>query len=95
MIGPQFHIKHVAGSTAIQADNYGKYKILLRELTSSNLQFHTYTTAEEKTHGFVLRGLDGNPDPEEIQQSFNTEHRLEVTKVFKVKTNYRPLYFSI
>lgn len=95
MIGTQFHIKHVAGRTAIQAHEYGKYKILLRELTANNLQCHTYTPAEEKTHGFVIRGLDSNPEPEEIQESLNTEHKLEITKVYKMKTNFRPLFLVI
>lgn len=95
LIGKNFHIKHVGGRTAIQAYDYGKYKILKRELAENNLQFHTYTPAEEKTHGFVIRGLDSNPTPEEIQQDINETHKLVISKVFKMKTNFRPLFLVV
>lgn len=40
--------------------------------------FHTYTPATNKTHGFVICGLDNRPSIEEVQDALLHEHDIEI-----------------
>lgn len=94
-VGKQYHIKHAGGRISIHTYKNEHYKALLRELTEANLQFHTYTPSDEKTHGFVLRGLDSEPELEEIKEDLQNTHKIPVQKIYKMNTNFRPLYLII
>lgn len=94
-VGKQFYIKHAGGRISIQTYKNEHYKALLKELTEANLQFHTYTPSDEKTHGFVIRGLDSKPELEEIKEDLEITHQIPIQKVYKMNTNFRPLYLII
>lgn len=93
--GKQFHVKYTAGRTTVQTYDNKIYKVLLKELTEQNLKFHTYTPKDEKTHGFVLRGLDSEPSTEEIKEDLETTHKIQIQKMYKMHTKFRPLYLVV
>lgn len=95
MIGKQFHLKYTAGRTIIQAYTINNYRILMKELTDQKIHLHTYTPKDEKTHGFVLRGLDSAPDTQEIKEELENTHKIPVKQIYKMNTKYRPLYLII
>lgn len=59
------------------------------------IEFHTYTSAPKKTHAFVIRGLDCNPEPGEVQAAFLEEYEIEISNVYQMHTKYRPLYMIV
>lgn len=80
-IGKQFHVKYTSGRVSIHAYDNVKYKTLLKELTESNLQLHTYTPADEKTHGMVFRELDSGID--EIRKDLTENHKCRARRFTK------------
>lgn len=95
VIGKQYYLKHSANRVTIQTYENTKYRALLNDLLTTDLQLHTYTPKDERTHGFVIRGLDSNPDIDDIKQDLEITHKIPIKEIFKMKTNYRPLYLII
>ncbi|RZC36381.1 hypothetical protein BDFB_014404, partial [Asbolus verrucosus] len=58
------------------------------------MQYHTYATTENKTHGFVIRGLENNPEPEEIKNEL-VQQNIQVKEVYKMKNTMKPMYLVI
>ncbi|KAL3276321.1 hypothetical protein HHI36_024344 [Cryptolaemus montrouzieri] len=50
---------------------------------------------KEKTHAFVLEGLDNEPDVEEIKEEMKATHQICVKQIYKMKNTRRPLYLVI
>lgn len=72
------------------------YRILMKELTEQNIQLlHTNTPKDEKTHGFVLRGLDSAPEVEEVKQDLEEIHKITTKNIYKMNTKFRPIYLII
>lgn len=76
---------------------------IISQLDSLGQQYYTYTTRDEKTHAFVVRGLDLDPTPEELQLELERKG-LQIFKVYKMSssrtptthpTNPRPLYMVV
>lgn len=59
------------------------------------IEFHTYTPAPQKTHAFVVRGLDFEPTPDEVKRAFLEEYDIEVSSVYQMHTKFRPLYMIV
>ncbi|RZC32758.1 hypothetical protein BDFB_014354 [Asbolus verrucosus] len=59
------------------------------------MEFHTYTPAEEKTHAFVLRGLDQRPTPKEIAEDLENNYNLLADKIYEMKGTARPFYLVV
>lgn len=93
-VGNQFYVRHTGGRISLQLYDYSKYNKVKSELKDT-IEFHTYTPKHEKTYGFIIRGLDQDPNPEEIKKDLEETHKLKVLEIFKMKTNYRPLFLVI
>lgn len=92
-----FKIKFAKQSTIIQIEDpkeYKEYKLFLHG-HSTTLFWHTYATQEDRTHAFVVKGLDHLPAPEEVKQELVESHQISVKDVFILKTNFRPLYMIV
>ncbi|KAJ3616495.1 hypothetical protein MTP99_019824 [Tenebrio molitor] len=61
---------------------------------STNTQWHTYATKEERTHGFVIYGLENHPDEEEVKQDLRSK-KINCKTVYKMKNTSHPLYVVI
>lgn len=66
-------VKYIRYSTLLYTNTAADYSKLLlyakreaqHEKKEERLPFHTYTPASEKTHAFIIRGLDNKPSVEE------------------------------
>lgn len=47
----------------------------------------------EKTHAFIIKGLDNKP--EEVKQSILDEYEIEAIKVYKLNTTFRSIYMLV
>lgn len=91
-------IRYTKNNTLLYTKNRTNYINVLQYLKEENkneVRFHTYTPKEEKTHAFVIRGLDNKPEPEEIITAFQNEHEIEIKTVYEMKTTSRPLYMIV
>lgn len=64
-------------------------------VNKNKIEFHTYTTAPKKTHAFVIRGLDFEPETDDIKSAFLQEYDIEISSVYQMHTKYRPLYMIV
>lgn len=88
-------LKYAKNSVILYTEDKMDHQTILRQLKEEQTEFHTYTTPEEKTHAFVLRGLDGEIAEEEIKQELQDEHNMQVFHIYKMKNTVRPLYLII
>lgn len=87
-----FYLKFTNASTLIFAEDENEHKQLLKELEDTEIDHHSYTLRTEKSHAFVLRGLDTDPPLQEIDEALQEEYQIKLQKIFKMKTKVRPLY---
>lgn len=95
-------VKYTRYSTLLFTNTASDYNKLLkyakseavREKKEEQLPFHTYTPPSEKTHAFIIRGLDNKPTVEEVAEALIDEHELETVAVYALQT-LRPLYMIV
>lgn len=83
-----FEIKYTANNTNLFINDSAEYKKYLDKIkpeADNDFQFHTYTHKEDKTHAFVLRGLDPQTDLEYIKEEFSNQNKIEIINIFKMK----------
>lgn len=88
----EFHLKYTANNVNVYFKNQNDKKAFMKIASNENLEYHTYTDVEEKTHAFVIRGLDTEPTPEEIKEEILKSYKLEALKVYRLRATSRPLY---
>lgn len=96
------NFKFTRFNTLIHVENEKDYLNLIeyfkhQQVDTANeiLEFHTYTPSNKKTHAFVIRGLDFNPDAKEVKNAFMEEYEIEVGSVYQMHTKYRPLFMIV
>lgn len=90
------NIKYTKNNTLLFVKNKTDYiKILDYCKAEEGVSFHTYTPSSEKTHAFVVRGLDNKPDPKDIIAAFHTEYDIELINAYEMHTKGRPLYLIV
>lgn len=97
------NFKYTRYNTLITVENeqdHNKLVIYFKEqqvdiANKMKIEFHTYTPAPQKTHAFVVRGLDFEPTPDEVKQAFLDEYEVEVSSVYQMHTKFRPLYMIV
>lgn len=60
----------------------GRLKVALKE---ENAEYHTYTDKKEKTHAFVLKGLDKDTTEEEVNEELKAAG-ISVVKVYRMRS---------
>jgi hypothetical protein len=60
-------------------------------LKNDGVDFHTYTHKTEKTHAFVLRGLDQKPTPKEIAEAL-IEENINLLEIYNMRGTNRSAY---
>lgn len=83
-----FEIKHTRNNTNLFINDTTEYTNYLQKIkceADDNFQFHTYTPKQEKTHGFVLRGLDNDTDMNYLKEEFNNQKKIEIINIYKMK----------
>lgn len=74
--GTQYHLKYSAKRVTIQTYDTPIYQKLLNILLTEDIQCHTYTPYNEKTNGYVIKGLDCSPTIDEIKEDLKTKHKI-------------------
>ena len=91
-----FYIKYAAKSTLLYISDPTEYKSYKNKLTEDeNIEFHTYTSGADKTHAFVLRGMQGNPPCSEIREHLEENQGITIKQIYQMKTKFKPLYLII
>jgi hypothetical protein len=89
------NIKYTKDKTIIFANEINDFKNLKKELQSAEkTQWHTYATKDERTHGFVIYGLQNRPDEEEVKEDL-IKKNINCKTVYKMKNTNTPLYVVI
>lgn len=91
----QFHIRYTANNMSLYLNNTADKKTIIQALNKEGAEYHTYTDAAEKTHAFVLRGLDHGPSPEQIKLELEQNHKIKAKIIYKLKNTARPLYMVV
>lgn len=75
--------------------DYQEFIKYIKNQLEDTIEFHTFTPKHEKTYGYIIRGLDQDPNPEDIKNDLKETQKLKVIEIFKIKKNYRPLFLAI
>ncbi|KAJ3665125.1 hypothetical protein Zmor_000638 [Zophobas morio] len=89
-----YTLKYTKRRTTIQVANKRDWETLCRQLEMREISHHTYTCVEDKTHGFVLKGLDFEPEIEDLKDELREEN-IPCEKLFKMRGTKRPAYLII
>ncbi|KAH0820869.1 hypothetical protein GEV33_001922 [Tenebrio molitor] len=88
-------LKFTKNNTIIITQSVQDFNILKEGLkTSKKTQWHTYATKGERTHGFVIYGLDNSPAEADVKQDLE-EKGINCKYVYKMKNTNSPLYVVI
>lgn len=91
-----YKIKYTKNTTIVYIENLEEYKNYKQTLNrDETVQWHTYATEDERTHAFVLKGLDHTPEPEELKTELQETYKIKIKEIYKMKTLYRPMYLVI
>ncbi|CAG9821916.1 unnamed protein product [Phaedon cochleariae] len=87
--------KYGQNTTLLYAENDQDYTNLRDHFKKEEVPFHTYTQKKDKSHAFVVRGLDFEPEPADISTDMLEQHEVVVKEVFRLRTRFRPLYLVV
>ncbi|CAG9825641.1 unnamed protein product [Phaedon cochleariae] len=90
----KIYFKYGNESTLLYTESTEDFENVKRRLKEDKVSFYRYALKQDKTHAFVLRGLDFEPEPSEIIEEMEQEHKIKVKEVYRLNTRYRPLYLK-
>lgn len=93
-VGEDFTIKFGRNVTFLNINDSKKKEKFQELLEQKQVEFHTYTPRNEKTHAFVCRGLDHEPDPQDILREL-TLKKVPVKQVYRLNGTTYPLYMVV
>lgn len=94
-IGEKFYIKYTKYNTNIYTSSNDNHLKLKEKLISDKREFYTYTIKTDKTHAYIMRGLQVNKIEERVSEELTTIYKVNVKSVVQLKTNYDPLYMVV
>lgn len=87
-----FHVKYTKNNVNIYIADVNQWRSYNNYLIDNNIEHHTYTLKGEKTHAFVLRGLEGDVTEEEVEVALKNYLQTQIVKVYKMKNTRSPLF---
>ncbi|RZC42370.1 Exo endo phos 2 domain containing protein [Asbolus verrucosus] len=90
----KFTIKYTSKKVVLNTEKLEDHNKLKEYIEQKKIEYHTYATTNSKTHGFVIRGLENNPEPEEVKEELK-KSKIDVKEVYKMKKTVRPMYLLI
>ncbi|CAH1105260.1 unnamed protein product [Psylliodes chrysocephalus] len=91
----EFSIKHTNYTTIIFVKNKEDHQRVLENIKSENMPYHTYTSRDDKSHAFVLRGLAEGTKIAHIEENLEEEHEIKPLAVYQMRTKERPLFLVV
>ncbi|CAH1099653.1 unnamed protein product [Psylliodes chrysocephalus] len=95
IIKGKYSIKYTNNSTIIYVEDKKDYTDLLDSVKESKISHHTYTNRSEKSHAFVLRGLNTGTKIEDIVEDMIQSYDIKTREIFQMTTKYRPLFLIV
>ena len=89
-----FHVKYTSENTNVYLKDKKEFGRFKEQLEKQNIAFHTFALPEDKTHAFVLCGLEGEVETGEVIEDLQNKG-LAVEKCFRMNKTKRPLYLII
>lgn len=90
-----FHVKNCKNTTIINVHDVAEYRKHLIFLEESKIKFHTYSEKKNKTHAFILKGIDSEPEVEDIKNDLQINCKIPVENVYKLRNTTRGMYLII
>ncbi|CAH1107463.1 unnamed protein product [Psylliodes chrysocephalus] len=90
-----FSVKHTNASTIIFVEDREDHSRVLSNIKAEKLSYHTYTSYDDKSHAFVLRGLAEGTKVTDIIEDLEEEHEIKARNVFQMNTKERPLFLVV
>lgn len=90
----KFHIRYGPTTSNVFVETEEAYNNLEKYFVSDNQEFHTYSRKNERTHAFVLRGLNEDLDLEELKQEL-IGYNINIKNIYKMKRTRNPAYLVI
>ncbi|CAH1104277.1 unnamed protein product [Psylliodes chrysocephalus] len=90
-----FSVKHTNASTIIFVDDKDDHSRVLNNIKAEKLSYHTYTSSDDKSHAFVLRGLAEGTKIVDIEENLEDDHDIKVRNVYQMNTKERPLFLVV
>ncbi|KYB29848.1 hypothetical protein TcasGA2_TC031581 [Tribolium castaneum] len=92
--GKNFTIKYTRERTIISTKTRKKFNAIKDKMEQDELEYHTYTSREDKTHAFVLHGLDKGPEIGDLKAEMK-EKGVDLINIYEMKNTQRPLFLVI
>lgn len=90
----EFHIKYTRQNTNIYTTIKEDWEKLSQYLQGQNTEHHTFTHHDNKTHAFVLKGIQFEMDATELAGHL-AQSGLETRAVYLMRNTRRPLYLVV
>lgn len=90
-----YTIKYTANNTNIFVKTTDEHRKLREKLINLNKQYYTYSLQDDKTHAFVLSGLDQDPTKEKLEEELEKNQFIKIKKTYKMTNTRRPLFLVI
>lgn len=95
VINGHFTVKYCKETTNVYVETKTDLDILKEHLQKVDVSFHSYSLKDEKTHAFVLRGLNAGTNEEDVSRSLLEDHKIKTIKVYKMNTKNTPPMFLV
>ncbi|CAG9817714.1 unnamed protein product [Phaedon cochleariae] len=88
LISREFYFEYGNESTLLFTETIGDFESVKNKLKEDEVAFPTHALRKNKTHAFVLRSLDFQPEPSEIIGEMEQEHKIKVKVVYRLNTRF-------
>ncbi|CAG9817664.1 unnamed protein product [Phaedon cochleariae] len=82
-----FYFKYGGDSALLYTETVQDFENVKQKLKEDEVSFYSYSLKKDKTHAFVLRGLDFEPEPSEIMQEMKDDYNIMVKEVYRLNTS--------
>ncbi|KAG5865643.1 hypothetical protein JTB14_034620 [Gonioctena quinquepunctata] len=82
--------EHKANTKMIFAKTMDDFRAVKGVLDKVKYEYHSYTLKENKTHAFILKGLDQTPEADDVMESLEHEHNIQASQMSTKRTLESP-----
>lgn len=90
-----FYLKYTKDTTQLHVKDPAERELILQWLEITDTPHHTYTSSRDRTHGYVLEGLDEQVEIEEIKNELVQGHKVPVLHVYRMNRTNKPKYLVV
>lgn len=90
----KFHIRYGKNTSNVFVETEEAFNNLKKYFLSDDLEFHSFTRRDKKSHAFVVRGLNDDQNLEDLRTDLS-ESNLNIKDIFKMKGTRNPAYLVI